>query len=281
VGADLGWVIIAGILAGLPAALICGMYYGKYISGKIIIQAPAQSSENYSETLHPGIALTFSIIALPIILIILNSLVKSSIFFTGEDSLIKDSFHLIGHPFTALIIANILAWYFLGIKKGISKIKLFEISARSMAPAGSIILLTGAGGVFKQVLTDSGTGKIIAELLAGFGFPVIIFAFLAAAAIRILQGSATVAMITSASLVAPSLPADQMRGFDGALIVISIAAGASIMSHVNDSGFWLVKQYLNLSEKETFRSWTVLTTLIAVTGFVIVMMIKAFTLILI
>ena len=138
-----------------------------------------------------------------------------------------------------------------------------------MAPAGTIILLTGAGGVFKQILVDTGAGKLIAESLLDLGLPIIVFAFLASAMIRIAQGSATVAMITGASLVAPLLMGnDVVNTGQLAAITIAIAAGASILSHVNDSGFWLVKQYLGMTEKQAFKSWTMMTTILALCGFI-------------
>ena len=156
----------------------------------------------------------------------------------------------------------------MGRRQGLSKENLFDITSKSMAPAGTIILLTGAGGVFKQVLVDTGAGSMIATSLTEIGFPLIVFGFLAAALVRIIQGSATVAMITGAGLVAPLLEGQAIADPKLACLVIAIASGASILSHVNDSGFWLVSQYLGLSEKQTFRSWTMMTTILAFTGFV-------------
>ncbi|NNE29435.1 MAG: gluconate transporter, partial [Saprospiraceae bacterium] len=135
------------------------------------------------------------------------------------------------------------------------------------APAGTIILLTGAGGVFKEMLIATGGGKMMAESLTSMGIPLILFAFLAAAIIRVLQGSATVAMITGAGLVAPLLLETNLAPMQLAALVISVASGASVLSHVNDSGFWLVSQYLGMTEKQTFRSWTLMTTLVGLTGF--------------
>ena len=135
-----------------------------------------------------------------------------------------------------------------------------------MGPAGIIILLTGAGGVFKQVLVNTGTGEMLAIYFADKGISILLFAFLTAAIVRVLQGSATVAMITAAGITAPLLSLN-ITEIDKALLVIAIASGASIMSHVNDSGFWLVSKYLGLNEKETFRSWSIMTTLLALTGF--------------
>ena len=183
---------------------------------------------------------------------------------------------MIGHPFTALIIANILAWYFFGIKRGFSKDELFKITSKSLQPAGTIILLTGAGGVFKQVLTNTGAGELLATSLSNAGFPVLAFAFTSAAIVRIIQGSSTVAMITAAGLVAPLLTNAQLGNAELACLVIAIASGASIFSHVNDSGFWLVGQYLRITEKQTFKSWTMMTTILALTGFITVCIINFF-----
>ena len=157
----------------------------------------------------------------------------------------------------------------MGVRKGYTKKELLAISSKSLAPAGVIILLTGAGGVFKQTLVDTGAGKVIAELMTELGLPIIIFAFIAATIIRIIQGSATVAMITAAGLVSPLLVENTLSSGQLACLVIAIASGASMLSHVNDSGFWLVSQYLGLSEKQTFKSWTVMTSILGVTGFVI------------
>lgn len=265
-GADLGWVILIGILAAIPTALVSGLFFGKYISKKIVIHAPVEDSEAEQKKL-PEVGTIFAIIALPIVLILLNTVLKSGLLGKPSGSMLN-LFELLGHPFSALILANLLAWYFLGIRKSYSKEELYQITTKSMMPAGTIILLTGAGGVFKQMLLDTGAGAALANSLSDFGFPILLFAFLAAALVRILQGSATVAMITAAGLVSPLLTASPPDAIGLASLVIAIASGGSMLSHVNDSGFWLVSQYLGMSEKQTFRSWTVMTAILGVCGFV-------------
>ena len=269
---SLGSVILIGAMAGIPTLLICGIWFGKFISGKIFLEAPGELTDKSGELDDlPPIGLIISIIATPILLIVMSTLTDSGLL--NVDGVIivssltlKSLIQLLGHPFTALIISNIMAWYLLGRRQGTSKEKLFNITTKSMAPAGTIILLTGAGGVFKQILIDTEAGEMIAKLLLDTGIPLIFFAFFAAALIRIIQGSATVAMLTAAGIVAPLL-GNELGEFDTACLVIAIASGASILSHVNDSGFWLVGQYLGMSEKQTARSWTVMTTLLAITGF--------------
>jgi Gnt-I system low-affinity gluconate transporter len=181
-----------------------------------------------------------------------------------------------GHPFTALIIATFLAIYFLGIRLGKSKQEVLDLSTKSLGPAGIIILITGAGGVLKQVLIDSGIGAIMASSIAGSSFSPILLAWLLAAIVRITQGSATVAMITAAGIIAPVLEVIPVNELQRALIVLSIAAGATILSHVNDSGFWLVGKYLGINEKQTLQSWTLMETIISVSGLLLCLLLNVF-----
>lgn len=268
IGAEIGWVILTSILIGIPSVILCGVLFGKMIAKRIFIQSPEQTLEVTSTagTEHqqlPSFGLTIGIVFLPIVLILLNTCFSAGIF-NIKNTFIIQLVAFIGHPFSALVIANIVAWILLGIKKGYSATDLSTISIQSMAPAGAIILVTGAGGVFKQVLVNTGAGKLLAELLLHAGVSVVLFAYLSAAIIRLLQGSATVAMITAASLLAPLLITGMYSPIQLAALVAAIAAGATIFSHVNDSGFWLVKQYLGLTENQTFKSWSLMTLLISV-----------------
>lgn len=274
--ADLGWVILFGFIVGIPTAIISGPLFSKYIAKKIHIDAPklTETSENSSN--YPAVGLILSIIGIPIVLIVGNTLLNSPLVESFNISeTVKSWLKMIGHPFTALIIANVIAWYVLGIRRKTTKNILLKITTASMAPAGIIILLTGAGGVFKQMLVNTKTGEMLAIYFADKGVSILLFAFLAAILVRVLQGSSTVAMITAAGLTAPLLTND-ITDINKALLVISIASGASILSHVNDSGFWLVSKYLGLTEKQTFRSWTMMTTILAMVGFSTVYIISLF-----
>ncbi|WP_405201906.1 GntP family permease [Dokdonia sp. LLG6352-1] len=270
-GADLGYVIIFGFIAGIPSAIIAGPMLAKYLSKRMHIETPEDMfSEMKVPDNAPSAGTILLIIAIPIFLIVCNTVLNSPLFAEGElPAWLIYGADLLGHPFVALIIANLVAWYFLGIKKGFSRSELLDISTKSLYPAGVIILLTGAGGAFKQILIDTGAGKMIAESLSSDIFLPVIFGFIVAAIVRVLQGSATVAMITAAGITAPLLGLSETSAPQLAVLVIAIASGASIFSHVNDSGFWLVKQYLGLTEKETFKSWTVMTSLIAIVGLVV------------
>ncbi|WP_100615141.1 GntP family permease [Confluentibacter citreus] len=265
--ADLGWVILFGFIVGIPTAVVSGPLFAKYIANKIHVDAPEITINDHAVNSYPGVGLVLAIIGIPILLIVGNTLLNSPFFadFNISETM-KSWLKMIGHPFTALIIANIVAWYVLGIIRNTTKAILLKITTASMAPAGIIILLTGAGGVFKQMLVNTKTGEMLATYFADKGISVLLFAFVSAVIIRILQGSSTVAMITAAGLTAPLLLND-VTEISKALLVIAIASGASIMSHVNDSGFWLVSKYLGLTEKQTFKSWTVMTTILAMVGF--------------
>lgn len=265
-GVGLGHVILAGLLTGIPAAILGGPVFARYISRKIKAVAPEYSKVDDKEVELPSAGIIFFLIALPIFLILLNTCLNSGLI---PNDIINPTWlsvlTFIGHPFIALIIANLFSWYLLGIKKGFTKKELMDISGNSLGPAGLIILVTGAGGVFKQMLGDTGAGTMLAEALTGMGISV--FAFLSAALVRVLQGSATVSMITAAGLTANLLASADYSAMDKAFLVMAISSGATILSHVNDSGFWLVSKYLGLTEKQTLSSWTVMTTILALTGF--------------
>lgn len=266
INVDLGAVISIGFIVGLPTALICGLWFGKKIGNKIFIKAPDTSATTIKSKNLPSASLIATIIMVPIILILSKTAIDSELI-QIKQSFIKEALLLIGHPFVALIIANLLAWYGLGIKRGYAKEEMMRISNASFSTAGSIILLTGAGGVYKQILVDTEIGLQLANIMKDWGIPIILFAFIAAALVRLLQGSSTVAMITAAGLVAPLLTNYEGSSYQLACIVIAIASGASIFSHVNDSGFWLVGQYLGIDERTTFKSWSLMTLILALCGF--------------
>ena len=278
---DLGWVILFGIIIGLPTAIIAGPVFGRFISGRMNISVPsifddARDKTDARDHNLPSFAVIAAIIMTPLLLILMSTIVNVLI---DKEVLAKSStteiIAFIGHPFTALIIATLLA-VLLCIRRKMSAQTILDLSTKALGPAGIIILVTGAGGVLKQILVDSGIGKILAESVAGSSIPIIFLAWLLAALVRITQGSATVAMITSAGIVAPILPVFSLSQPSTAVIVIAIAAGATILSHVNDSGFWIVSKYLGMNEKQTLQSWTVMETVISVSGLIFALIIGIF-----
>ncbi len=273
--ADLGAVIGFGILAGFPATAIAGVFFAKYIARRIHVEVPAyfRSENNQTEKPLPSFSMVAAIIFVPLALIVANTVSGA---WLPETNLARGILTFIGHPFVALLLATLLAGFLLGTRRGYTRAELQEIATKALEPAGLIILVTGAGGVLKQVLIDSGVGEVLGKMMAASVLPPMMLAFLIAAMIRIAQGSATVAMITSAGLMAPIITALSVKPVVLSLMVIAIAAGATILSHVNDSGFWLVNRYFGLSEKDTLRSWTIMETIIALTGFAVVFLISLF-----
>ncbi|MFT5471536.1 MAG: H+/gluconate symporter-like permease [Verrucomicrobiales bacterium] len=171
----------------------------------------------------------------------------------------------LGHPITALLLTTIVTLFMLGTLRGTDKNKLMELSSKALGPAGIIILVTGAGGVFKTILVKTQVGDAIAATLGGI--PLFLLAFVLTFIIRVAQGSATVAMIGGSALMASAVAASGMGEADRALIGVAIACAATMVSHVNDSGFWVVKNYLGMTEKQTLQTFTVITTIIGLTGF--------------
>lgn len=225
----------------------------------------------------PSFTVVVGLILLPLVLIMFSTLfdilAKSGAI--DADQWWVKCFQFAGHPFCALLIATLGAAYFFGSKMGYSSREVLELANKSLAPAGLIILVTGAGGMFKEVLIDSGVGTALAETMTSMNIPVIVLAYLLALIVRVTQGSATVAMITAAGMVAPVLDIMGIPDMQKALVVIAIAAGATTLSHVNDSGFWLVNRYLYITEKQTLRSWSVMETIISVSGFLLTLLCSA------
>ena len=173
----------------------------------------------------------------------------------------------LGHPIIALLLATMGALIYLGYGRGYDKSVLMDVTTKSLGPAGIIILITGAGGVFKGIMGASGVSDALSVACQNWNIHVLVLAYLFAVVVRVAQGSATVAMVTAGGLmagVAEGLSQPQL-----ALVVVAIAAGASAVSHVNDSGFWMVSRYMLMTEKQTFQTWTVISTVVSVVGFLL------------
>ena len=274
VGADLGKVILIGIIAGIPAAILAGPVFGKYIGSKIVVDVPEYMDIDTSvidkkDSELPGFGTIFGLILVPIVLILLNTVASA---FLPEGGL-RTALNFIGHPFFALTLACILSFYVLGKFKGLSAQQVQDVASAALTSTGMIILVTGAGGVFKQVLVDSGIGNTLAESLSQYSMSPIILAFVIALVVRVAAGSATVAMTTAGAIIAPLLANFNV---EPALIVVAIASGSTALSHVNDSGFWLVNRYFGINEKDTLKSWTVMETIIGVTGLVMALILNIF-----
>ena len=280
VNADLGWIILFGFIVGLPTTIVAGLIYGRFIANKIFVGIPETIIEQPQRSTSPhkmSIGLIFTLILLPIVLILANTV--SSAVFTAENGSQPAwvaFVGFVGHPFSALIICTLLIMLYLAKVQQVSSKTLQELSMKALGPAGIIILITGAGGVFKQMLVQSGVGVMLAEQMIQYQIAPILLAFILALIIRVLQGSATVAMITAAGIMAPILENMTVAPTELALLVLSIAAGASSFSHVNDSGFWLVNRYLGLTEMQTLKSWTVMTGILSFVALAVILLLQVF-----
>jgi Gnt-I system low-affinity gluconate transporter len=291
IGADLAWVILIGAAAGIPAMFLAGPIWTPFAL-KILGEkedhhaaAPVDGEtspadldiEPVDKSLQAGALAAVTAIIFPLVLILVGSTAK---YWLGEGGL-RTFLEFMGHPFLALISATMATYYFFGIKKRIPRVELMRIMTKAMEPAGVVVLITGAGSAFKQVLIDSGMGASLAQAVNADAVPIVVFAFLVTVIIRVAQGSATVAMITGAGLTAPVIQATLESGgiFSApqlALIVISIASGASVLSHVNDSGFWLVSRYLGMTEGQALKVFTTQTTIVGLVGFAMVLLMWSF-----
>ena len=284
-GADLGWVIVFGLLAGIPATLVGGIVFGRYIAGRIHLDVPefmeadagpapaVEEVEGFGMQLAPTLGLVLGLIAAPLVLILLGT---ASATWLPEGNAVRSVLAFAGHPFTALLLATLVSFYVLGVRLGRPMDEGQRIATKGLEPVGLIILVTGAGGVFGRVLVATGVGEALAGVMAASSLPVVLLAFLLAAVVRVSQGSATVSMVTAAGLVAPVTEAVGASGPLLGAVAIAIACGATVLSHVNDSGFWLVSRYLGMDTAQTLRSWTVLETILGLTGLAVVLLASVF-----
>ncbi|WGS47917.1 GntP family permease (plasmid) [Burkholderia sp. JSH-S8] len=273
-GADIGKTIFYGLIVGLPTAIIAGPLYGSFIAKYVpgspseeLLEQLAQESEAHD---LPGFAVTLATVLLPVFLMLLKTFADISL---NADSGVRAWMDMIGHPITALLLALLVSLYTFGIARGFDARQILKFVDSSLGPVASIILIIGAGGGFKQMLVTSGVGEAIGRMAVQAHTSPILLAWLVAAMIRIATGSATVATITGAGIVAPVVA--MLPGVNRELLVLATGAGSLILSHVNDAGFWLVKQYFNMSVVETFKTWTMMETIISIVAIVLIMALSA------
>jgi GntP family gluconate:H+ symporter len=271
--ADIGKTIFYGLIVAFPTAIIAGPIFGKWIA-KRIPGNPSQelmdqiAKESTNENL-PSFGITLVTILLPVFLMLLKTFADVALP-TGHIFRIWMDF--IGHPIAALLFALLLAFYTFGSARGFSRDQIIKLLDQSLAPVAAIVLIVGAGGGFKQMLVDSGVGNLIGHMAVQAQISPILLAWLVAAVIRIATGSATVATITGAGIVAPVVAL--VPGVNRELLVLATGAGSLILSHVNDAGFWLVKQYFNMTVVETLKTWTVMETILSVVGIILIMLLS-------
>lgn len=263
-GADLGKVLLYSLIIAIPAGIIGGPLFAKWINTRVIPQGEPELvkiEESADQFSVPGVGISFLAILMPVILMILGTAAPFMSLPAGAEKF----FAFIGSPIIALLISCFLAFYFLGFRRGMDKKIIKKFTEECILPVGSIVLIIGAGGGFKQILIDSGVGATIGSMSENLSLSPLVLAFLIAGLIRVATGSATVALTTAAGIVSPIIA--NMTGVNLELLVIVTGAGSLMLSHVNDAGFWMVKEYLGLSINETFKTWTVLETLLSFVAF--------------
>ena len=275
--ADIGLVLVVGLIIGLPTWYVSSYLFGLWVGRRVDIPVPAVLSGDgdgdggstlIRQRTAPRFRTVLALLLLPLVLILLNTglntLATAGV--VDGDAATAGALRLLGQTPVALLITVLVAMVVLGWER-FGRAETENIVNSALGPVCAIILITGAGGAFGGVLRTSGIGDALAESLNAIGLPVIVAAFLIATALRVAQGSATVALTTTAGLIAPVVAAEALSPIDIALVVIAIAAGSTVLSHVNDSGFWLVGRFLEMDVKTTLKTWTVMETLIGVVGF--------------
>ena len=272
-GADIGKTILYGLIVGLPTVIIAGPMFGSFISRYVDVKPSddlmAQLAREPQTAKLPGFGITLVTVLAPVLLMLLKTLVDVAL---PEGHAMRELMDFIGNPIVALLAALLLAMYTFGVARGFTRQQVLRLVDQSLAPTAAIVLIIGAGGGFKQMLVNSGVGTAIGQLAVHAQISPLLLAWFVAGVIRVATGSATVATITGAGIVAPLVAL--VPGTNKELLVLATGAGSLILSHVNDAGFWLVKEYFNMSVGETFKTWTAMETLISVVAIIFIMLLN-------
>ncbi|MET9436540.1 gluconate:H+ symporter [Streptomyces sp. NPDC006551] len=272
-GANLGITLALGVLVAIPTVIIAGPLFARYAARWVDIPAPenmipARPSEDLEK--RPGFGATVATVLLPVVLMLVKALVD--IVVDDPANGLQKVTDVIGSPLIALLAAVIVGLFTLGRAAGFTRQRLSSTVEKSLAPIAGVLMIVGAGGGFKQTLIDVGVGQMILDFSKDWSIPALLLAWLIAVAIRLATGSATVATISAAGLVAPL--AEGMSASESALLVLAIGAGSLFFSHVNDAGFWLVKEYFGMNVGQTIKTWSVMETIISVVGIVFVLLLS-------
>jgi GntP family gluconate:H+ symporter len=264
--ADVGRTILYGLLVGLPTASLAGPIFAAWIAPRIVLPAEnpmAAQLDSASGAIQqtPGFGISLFTVLIPVILMLLASAADIAL---DAASSVRLALHIIGHPIVALLLALLFSFWSLGRARHFTRAEVMKFCNDCLAPTATILLVIGAGGGFNQVLVQSGVGRAIADVAIGSHASPLVLAWVVAALIRVATGSATVAMTTAAGIVAPIAMATP--GTHAELLVLATGAGSLVLSHVNDSGFWLIKEFFNMTVPQTLKTWTVAETIIGVAG---------------
>ena len=274
-GANLGIVLLVGLVVALPTWYVTGYLWGKFIGTRVVLPVPTLFGDVDDDQPKnpPRVSTVVLLLLLPMMLIFLNTGLSTlgAAGLVDIDQTWAVAAILIGNSPIALLISVVVAMIVLGWRRGEKGTALEKVVDSALGPIASVVLITGAGGMFGGVLRASGIGDALADTLDGWGLPVIVAGFVVAVVIRVAQGSATVALVTAAGLVSPAVLAGDFNPLQVAAITLATAAGSVFAGHVNDSGFWLVGRLMGMDVKTTLKVWTVQQTIQSTMAFIIVL----------
>ncbi len=262
--ADLGRTIAYAILVGLPTAALAGPIFASWVAPRIGLPAENPVAAQFTGGTPremPGFGISLFTVLLPVILMLCASAADVAL---DSGSTLRSALDFVGGPIVALLLALLFSFWSLGYRQHFTRDQILKFANDCLAPTATILLVIGAGGGFNRVLVESGVGQAIADVALGSHASPLLLAWTVAALIRVATGSATVAMTTSAGIVAPI--AAVTPGTHAELLVLATGAGSLVLSHVNDSGFWLIKEFFNMTVQQTLKTWTVAETIIGVAG---------------
>jgi GntP family gluconate:H+ symporter len=268
--ANLGITLAFGVLVAIPTIAIAGPLFARVAGRWVDVPAPelyAADEQAQARVRRPSFGVTLFAVLTPVVLMMGKALAD---IFAGEDHSVRIVLDFLGTPLVALLIAVLVGMFTLGRGAGMGTKELATSLEKSLPPIAGILLIVAAGGGFKQTLVDTGIGTLVADRVRSSGLSVLLLAWIVAVLIRLATGSATVATVTASGILAPL--ASGMSTSEVSLLVLAIGAGSVFFSHVNDAGFWLVKEYFGLSVGQTIKSWSLMETLLSVSGLVFVLL---------
>lgn len=272
-GADLGVTLALGIVVAVPTIIVAGPLFGALAGRWVVVEAPdTWESDDRDERTRPSFGVTIATVLLPVVLMLGKAVVDIAI--DDEENTFRQVLDVIGEPFVALLIAVLVAMWTFGASVGMDRQKISDTVGGSLGPIAGILLIVAAGGGFKQVLVDSGIGTLLADWAKDANVSVLLLAWVLAVLIRLATGSATVATITASSLMIGLV--EGMSTGEVSLVVLAIGAGSVFFSHVNDAGFWLVKEYFGMTVGQTIKTWSLMETVLSVSGLVVVLFLGIF-----
>jgi len=271
VDADLGRTLALGILVAIPTIVVAGPLFARFAERWVPVPAgDLYDASTEKRDTRPSFGITLATVLLPVVLMMGKA---HSDIALDEGTGARKTLDFIGEPFVALLISVVVAIFTLGRASGMDKDDISDVLNKSLPPIAGILLIVGAGGGFKQTLIDTGIAEVVADFVKDSGVSVMLLAWLVAVLIRVATGSATVATITAAGIMSPI--AQDLGSTEVSLLVLAIGAGSVFFSHVNDAGFWLVKEFFGLSVVQTIKSWSIMETVLSVTGLVVVLALNA------